>query len=86
MDTYAWPSKSAGVMMTQADGFVCVSWWRDKDDAVPPHTGSYQYEWFDTAEAAYDSHREYEAGEYRRATAIGVFACKGGMPIGGRIL
>ena len=84
----AWPSPSAGaVTVTQADGFVVVSWWRTADcKGVPPYSGEYQYEWFATLEQAERCHNDYEAGEFSRATARGIFAAKGGMPIGGRVL
>ncbi len=81
-----WPSATAGtVTVTQADGFVVCSWWKNVG-SVPPYTGEYQYEWFPTSDAAYECHRLYEEGEFSRATAIGVFAAKGGMPTGGRVL
>jgi len=82
----AWPSKSAGeVSMTRGNGFVVVSWWRNAD-SVPPYSGEYQYECFDSLNDAYEAHRQYEAGEFSRATAMGIFATKNGMPIGGRIV
>ena len=72
--------------MTTADGFVCVSWWRDKDCAIPPYKGTYDYQHYNTLEEAYEAHREFEAGEYARATACGIFACVNGMPVGARVL
>lgn len=76
----------APVVVEQADGFVCVSWWRDKSNPVPPYKGTYQYDYFDTLNEAYEAHREYEAGEFANASARGVFAAKDGMPIGGRVV
>lgn len=84
-----WPSAtapSAPCVMTTADGFVVVSWWRDKGNPVPPYKGTYSYEHFDTLNEAYACHRDYEAGEFANATARGVFASLGGMPVGGRVL
>jgi len=34
---------------------------------------------------ALDTYRDYEDGEFRRARAIGIFAVKDGLPIGGRL-
>ncbi len=78
--------KAAPVVVSQADGFVCVSWWRDKGNPVPPYKGTYSYEHFDTLNEAYACHRDYENGEFPNAQARGVFASQGGMPIGGRVL
>ncbi len=74
------------ITMTQADGFVVVSWWRDKSSPVPPYKGTYSYEHFDTLNEAYACHRDYENGEFANASAMGVFAALGGMPVGGRIV
>lgn len=82
-----WPSRLAGeVQMTQANGFVVVSWWRNADSAVPPYRGEFQYEHVDTLEQAERLHNEYEAGEFKRASARGIFAARDGMPVGGRVL
>lgn len=89
-----WPSPSATadvplareVVMERVNGFVVVSWWRDKTCSVPPYKGSYQYEHFDALNDAYECLREYEAGEFSNATGMGVFAAKDGMPVGGRVL
>jgi hypothetical protein len=72
--------------VTQADGFVVVSFWRNANSSVPPYSGEYQYEWFATSDEAYQAHREYEEGEFKRASARGIFAAKDGMPVGGRII
>ncbi len=86
-DAWEVVTDAAPVTMTKATGFVTVSWWRDADcTGVPPLKGSYSYEHCDTLEEAYDHHREYENGEFSRATAIGIFACVNGMPVGGRIV
>lgn len=71
------------VTVRQADGFVCVSWWHDRDDY---RKGEYQYEHCATIQDATEKFNEYERGEHPRAREIGVFASQGGMPIGGRIL
>jgi len=82
-----WPSRSANsVTVSQANGFVCVSWWRDKSSPVPPYKGTYSYEHFDTLNEAYACLREYEAGEFPNAQARGVFASINGMPVGGKVI
>ncbi len=85
-----WPSRSAGneqpVTVMPCNGYVCVSWWRDKSSPVPPYKGSYEYEHFDTAEEAHNCLKEYEAGEFPNAQARGVFASINGMPVGGKVL
>lgn len=75
--------KDAPVQVTQADGFVCVSWWADKADY---RKGEYHYEHCDTIQDATEKFSEYERQEWPRAREIGVFASQGGMPIGGRVL
>lgn len=79
--TYATAS-SAPCVMTTADGFVVVSWWRDKGNPVPPYKGTYSYEHFDTLGEAHECHREYEAGEWATASARGIFPVKDGLPFG----
>lgn len=77
------PDTLSPVMMTQADGFVVVSWWRHADcKAVPPYSGEYSYEHFDTLAEAEFCHAEYEAGEHSRAQARGIFAVRDGLPFG----
>lgn len=76
-------SQPAQVAVTQADGFVVVSWWRDRDDY---RKGEFYYEHCATQGEAIQKFNEYEQGEHPRAREIGVFASQGGMPIGGRIL
>ena len=71
--------------MTTCNGWVVVSFWRNAD-SVPPYSGEFQYEHCDTLDEAYEKHREYEEGEFKRATARGIFAAVNGMPVGGRII
>jgi len=67
----------------QADAFVVVSWWQEKSgDGC---AGDYEYEHRPTLNDALDTYRDYEDGEFRRARAIGIFAVKDGLPIGGRL-
>lgn len=66
-------------LLGQADAFVVVSWWQDGDD------GDYEYEHRPTLNDALDTYREYEDGEYRRARAVGIFAVRDGLPVGGRL-
>src|SRR5215813_3550252 len=70
-------------LMQQADAFVVVSWWQPKSGDGA--TGDYEYEHRPTLNDALDTYREYEDGEYRRARAVGIFAVKDGLPIGGRL-
>jgi hypothetical protein len=67
----------------RADGFVVVSWWQDKSG--DGRKGCFDYEHRPALNDALDSYREYEDGEYARARAVGIFAVKDGMPIGGRL-
>ena len=48
-------------------------------------TGDYEYEHRPTLNDALDTYRDYEDGEFRRARAVGIFAVKDGLPIGGRL-
>ncbi len=67
----------------QPDGFVVVSWWQHKSG--DGRGGNYEYEPRPTLNDALDTYREYEDGEYDRARAIGIFAVRNGLPIGGRL-
>jgi hypothetical protein len=69
------------VSVTQADSFVVVSLWRSWSGK----SESYDYSPYDTLNDALDAYREMEDGEYPRARAIGIFAAKNGLPIGGRM-
>ena len=66
--------------VSQADhGFVVVSSWGARSgEAVK---SSYDYQHCDDLSAALDIYREYEAGEYARAAAVGIFEVKNGLPI-----
>jgi hypothetical protein len=68
---------------SQSDGFVVVSLW--KPEGQPLAKGDYEYEHQPTLNDALDLYRDYEDGQWSRARAIGVFAAKDGLPIGGRI-
>lgn len=78
MNTASIAHYSAETFMETADGFVVVSEW-----ATPRR--HYDYETHATLNDALDAYREYQDGEYERATAIGVFPVRNGMPIGSRI-
>lgn len=68
------------VQVTKAHGFVVVAWWQDTSrDGTK---GSYDYTFHKTLERALDDYREYQDGEYDRASAMGVFAADAaGMPL-----
>lgn len=68
-------------LLGQADAFVVVSWWQDGNG----EGGGYEYEHRRTLNDALDTYREYEDGEYRRARAVGIFAVRDGLPVGGRL-
>lgn len=70
-------------LLREADAFVVVSWWQEKTG--DGRRGDYEYEHRPTLDEALDTYREYEDGEYRRARAVGIFAVRNGLPIGGRL-
>src|SRR4029453_197158 len=70
-------------LLQQADAFVVVSWWQEKSS--DGRTGDYEYEHRPTLNDALDTYRDYEDGAARRAAAVGIFAVKDGLPIGGRL-
>jgi hypothetical protein len=70
-------------LLQQADAFVVVSWWQERSG--DGRAGDYEYEHRPTLNDALDTYRDYEDGEFRRARAIGIFAVKDGLPIGGRL-
>lgn len=70
-------------LLRSADAFVVVSWWQDKSG--DPGRGSYDYEHRPTLNDALDTYREYQDGEFARARAVGLFAVKDGLPVGGRL-
>ena len=76
----AWQADRAALLQ-QADAFVVVSWWQEKSS--DGGAGDYEYEHRPTLNDALDTYRDYEDGEFRRARAIGIFAVKNGLPIGG---
>ena len=78
----AWQADRAA-LLGQADAFVVVSWWQEKSS--DGRTGDYEYEHRPTLNDALDTYRDYEDGEFRRARAVGIFAVKDGLPIGGRL-
>jgi hypothetical protein len=67
----------------QADAFVVVSWWQEKSGNSG--RGDYEYEHRPSLNEALDTYREYEDGEYDRARAVGIFAVRNGLPVGGRL-
>lgn len=70
-------------LLREADAFVVVSWWQEKTG--DGRRGDYEYEHRPTLDEALYTYREYQDGEYQRARAIGIFAVREGLPIGGRI-
>jgi hypothetical protein len=69
--------------LQQADAFVVVSWWQPKSG--DGRGGDYEYEHRPSLNDALDTYREYEDGEYQRARAVGIFAVRNGLPVGGRL-
>ena len=78
----AWRADRAA-LLGRADAFVVVSWWQEKSS--DGRAGDYEYEHRPTLNDALDTYRDYEDGEFRRARAVGIFAVKNGLPIGGRL-
>lgn len=76
-------SADRAAVLREADAFVVVSWWQEKSG--DGRRGDYEYEHCPTLNDALDTYREYEDGEYQRARAVGIFAVRNGMPVGGRI-
>ena len=70
-------------LLQQAAAFVVVSWWQAKSS--DGRTGDYEYEHRPTLNDALDTYREYEDDDFRRARAVGIFAVKDGLPLGGRL-
>lgn len=70
-------------LLKQADAFVVVSWWQEKSS--DGCKGDYEYEHRPTLNDALDTYRDYEDDGFRRARAVGIFAVKDGLPIGGRL-
>lgn len=70
-------------LLQQADAFVVVSWWQEKSG--DGRKGDYEYEHLPTLNDALDTYRDYEDEGFRRARAVGIFAVKDGLPIGGRL-
>ncbi len=68
------------VTVETADSYVVVSRWQH-----PSGQESYSYETCATLNGALHEYRMYEDGEYSRATAVGIFAARNGMPIGSRL-
>ena len=62
---------------------MVVSWWQEKSS--DGRTGDYEYEHRPTLNDALDTYRDYEDGEFRPGRAVGIFAVKDGLPIGGRL-
>lgn len=70
-------------VVRQADGFVVVSWWQERDG--DGRAGGFEYDHRPTLNEALDAYREYEDGEYERARAVGIFAARNGLPVAGRL-
>jgi hypothetical protein len=70
------------VTVTRATEFVVVSFWQIDSSSAK---GSYHYEPFTDRRDADSVLAEYMNGEYPKARAIGMFAARHGMPIGGRL-
>ena len=75
MDTLI--STEQPVPVTVADGYVVVSLWRERGGV----STSYEYEHKTTLSDALDAYQGYEDGEYHRASAVGIFAVRHGMPV-----
>ena len=73
---------SATGNLLAADGYVCVSWWQDPHYVVPPYKGSYTYEHYDTLNDAVDAYADFERGEHRNFSPVGIFPARNGMPFG----
>lgn len=69
--------------ITAPDAYVVVTWWQDRSG--DPRTGKFEYEHCADLNEATDRYTEYETGEFRRATAIGIFPARNGMPCGGQL-
>lgn len=65
---------------TQADGFVVVAWWQVSSGNA--RDGHYEYHHNATLNDALNAYDEYERGEYARASAVGIFPAKHGLPFG----
>jgi hypothetical protein len=72
----------ADVQITEANGFVVVSRWASHLHSRHRGAPTYEYETRDTLNDAFALFRDYESGEWARASAIGIFAVKDGLPFG----
>lgn len=73
-----WPSATARDLLAgTCDGYVVVSLWRS-----PGGIQEYEYTNCPTLNAAADLFTEYDSGEFSRATAVGIFPARNGMPCG----
>jgi hypothetical protein len=68
------------VSIQEADGWVVVAWWQVSGGNA--RDGHYEYHHCATENDAADTYDEYERGEYARATAVGIFPAKHGLPFG----
>lgn len=73
--------QSTTAKKSSPEAFVVVSWWQDR---IPGRssTGKYEYEHCDDLNEASRLYAEYETGEHSRASAVGIFPAKNGMPAG----
>ena len=76
LPTYIQPDPS-----TADAGYVVVSEWTDAGDRLGRNPST-DYQRFDTLNDALEAYREYQDGEFARATGIGIFACDAcGLPL-----
>jgi hypothetical protein len=80
--TYILDAVDRPVTVTRCTEFVVVSFWQPDSSSS---NGSYHYEPFTDRRDADAVLAEYMHGEYPKARAIGMFAARHGMPIGGRL-
>lgn len=75
---YSWPGIEEQGMSTTS--YAVVTFWQDRSG--DGRKGSYDYQHHGDLNAALDSYREYQDGEFARATAVGIFEARNGLPIG----
>ena len=80
MDSLIPAANDQSVIVTKAHGFVVVSWWQNKSG--DGHKGLFDYEHRATLNEALDLYREYQDGEYARASEMGIFSVDAaGLPL-----
>lgn len=73
------------IKIMEATGFVVVSLWHDPASVVPPYKTTPTYDHYKTLGDAIDAFTNYENGEHRAFSAVGIFAVRHGMPLGGAL-